>query len=243
MSRTKSEISLTARQILQFIRFRIKVSKTGTFFGDNSYVAEHLGIQITTAKQLINKLIRLEYLSKAIDKNGRRHLTYTGKPYVEVIEDMRNCDKRVLKQECDGYKRDAAYYQNELQGSELRIKKLERDISDLTMKLHKEEMRVSYLEQFLCEQGYTKEQLEQISEKQYQKLISKPDVIVPSIKHEEPKATFTQPTAIEYSKPTAHQEKQLEMFPNRINLSEQSPHDVIQGIMKQLGIESRYGNA
>jgi hypothetical protein len=86
---------------------------------------------------------------------------------------MSNYDKRVLKHERDDYKRDAVYYQSELQSSELRIKKLERDISDLTMKLNKTEMRVFYLEQFLYEQGYTKEQIERIAEEQCQKIQGK----------------------------------------------------------------------
>ena len=173
MSRSQSETSPTDRKLLQFIRYRTRISRTGTFFGDNDYIAKFLGIQPITAKQSVNKLSRLGYLNKVKDKDGRRHLTYTGKPYIEEIENMSNYDKRVLKRERDDYKRNAVYYQSELQSSEFRIKKLEQDTNDLTMKLHKAEMRVFYLEQFLYEQGYTKEQIKRIAEEQCQKIQGK----------------------------------------------------------------------
>ena len=97
MPKQKSELSITKRVLLDYIKFR---SNNGfTFYESNEYIANALDLTTGSAKVFVNDLIRDGYLYKETDKQGRRVLSYTGKEYVPLFEDMRNVDKKVLKQE------------------------------------------------------------------------------------------------------------------------------------------------
>ena len=97
---------------------------------------------------------------EAKDDKGRRHLAYTGKEFPPIIEDMRNMDKRMLKQEKDNYLRDLNYCKHELEMAQIRIDTLERDNSALNDKLFYAELRVSQLENLFLSQGVTKERID-----------------------------------------------------------------------------------
>ncbi|MCM1295467.1 MAG: helix-turn-helix domain-containing protein [Muribaculaceae bacterium] len=160
MSRSQSELSLTQREILQLIIYRTKNPKHATFFGDNEYIAKCVNVKPDTIRKAIKELIKLEYLVQGKDKQGRRHLVYTGKAFAPIIADMRNFDKSILKQERDNYLRDLTYCQNELGLAQIRIKTLDKDNSDLRLNLLHTETRLIQLENLFTAQGVTKEQID-----------------------------------------------------------------------------------
>lgn len=160
MSRSQSELSLTQREILQLIIYRTKNPKHATFFGDNEYIAKCVNVKPDTVRKAVNELIKLEYLVKGNDKQGRRHLVYTGKEFAPIIADMRNFDKTILKQERDNYLRDLTYCKNELELAQIRIKTLDKENSDLRFKLLHSETRLMQLENLFTAQGVSKEQID-----------------------------------------------------------------------------------
>lgn len=162
MSRSKAELSLTERTLLQFIKFRTKSAKHPTFFGNNQYIAQALGITPNTAKQLVNKLVRMGYLNKSYDAQKHRHLTYSGKPYTEVIADMRDIDKRILLQDRDNMQRDAEYYKQQYELAQICIDTLQNELKTYRIKLDQSIHRLQKLEQIFLSTGCSKEQLEEI---------------------------------------------------------------------------------
>ena len=97
MSKSKSELSMTKRVLLDFIKF--KTNNHHIFFASNEYIANMLDLTTNTAKTFVNDLIREGYLYKETDKFGRRVLSLTGKEFKPLFEDLTNLDKKVLKQE------------------------------------------------------------------------------------------------------------------------------------------------
>lgn len=164
MSRSKSDLSLTERTIIQFIRFRTKDPRHPTYFGSNEDIAKHLDIQPNTAKKYVNKLVREGYLAKGYGKNNRRHLAYTNKPYVMIVEDMRNYEKRALKQDKEYFEREARDAQYELKMAKIRIETLEKETSELNNKLFYSNLRVHQLENLFTSKGITKEQIDRLIE-------------------------------------------------------------------------------
>lgn len=160
MSRSQSELSLTQREILQLIIYRTKNPKHTTFFGDNEYIAQCVNVKPDTARKAVNELIKLEYLVQGKDKQGRRHLVYTGKKFAPIIADMRNFDKSILKQERDNYLRDLTYCQKELELAQIRIKTLDKENSELRLKLLQTETKLMQIENLFTSQGITKEQID-----------------------------------------------------------------------------------
>ena len=101
MSRSQSELSLTQREILQLVIYRTKNPKSPTFFGNNEYIGKCVNVKPDTVRKALKELKDFGYIMEAKDDKGRRHLAYTGKEFPPIIEDMRNMDKRMLKQEKD----------------------------------------------------------------------------------------------------------------------------------------------
>ena len=93
MSRSKAELSVTERLIIQLVIYRTKNPKHPTFFGDNKNIAKCIDVQPDTIRKAIAKLVKLEYLQLGYDKQGRRHMVYTGKEFAPIIENMNNIDK------------------------------------------------------------------------------------------------------------------------------------------------------
>ena len=159
MSKCKSELTLKEREILQYIIYATRNPKHETFFGSNEYLAKCVDAQPDTARKAVKKLLNLGYLALNTSKPGR-HVVYTGKEFVPIVFDMRNIDKKVLKQDRDNFKRDAEYYQNELRGAKLRITGLEQEIYRLNQKLMAAESRIMRFEKMFQDQGYSKAQID-----------------------------------------------------------------------------------
>ena len=180
MSKSKSDLSITKRVLLDFIRY--KTQNGHQFFASNDYVAKGLDLTENTAKTFVNDLIRDGYLYKEIDKQGRRILSLTGKEYRPLFEDMRNIDKKVLKEDRDNFERENKYLNEQLsmetshveqlsnQNTELvlsnaeltqRIQKLEEELAGL-------KKRVSSLENIFYQNGMSSNQLEELIRKSNQ---------------------------------------------------------------------------
>ncbi len=176
MPKTKCELSITKRVLLDYIKFR--TNNNYTFHEGNEYIAKALDLTTGSAKVFVNDLIRDGYLNKEIDKSGRRILSYTGKEYPALFEDMRNVDKKVLKQDRDDAVRDNQYLNEQLTATEahceqLRMEKTElvltnaeltREVQALKERVNHLEQRMGAVEKFFTMQGVPKEQLEQIIE-------------------------------------------------------------------------------
>ena len=106
MSKSKAELSITKRLLLDFIKY--KTNNNHTFFMGNDKIAAALGLTVNSAKVMVNELIREGYLLKSTDTRGRRVLKLSGKPYLTIsCVDLSNIDKRILAQEVLNYHRDA----------------------------------------------------------------------------------------------------------------------------------------
>ena len=95
----------------------------------------------------MNEIIREGYLYKEIDKQGRRVLSYTGKTYFPLFEDMRNVDKRGLKQERDTAINENQYLQEQLNYTEGRVDALISEKTDLTLTNEELTRKVKELEE------------------------------------------------------------------------------------------------
>ena len=158
MSKRKSELSMTKRVLLDYIKFR--THNNFKFYEGNEYIAQALELTPGSAKVFVNDLIRDGYLYKEIDKQGRRVLSYTGKEYMPLFEDMRNVDKKVLKQEKEDLKRDNDYLNQELEthktyADRLRTERTELVLSntELTIKVRELEERIQKLEEQVSKQS------------------------------------------------------------------------------------------
>lgn len=174
MPKKQSDLSITKRVLLSYIKFRTR--NNFNFYESNDYIARALDIMASSAKVFVNELIRDGYLYKEIDKKGRRVLSLTGKEYRPLFEDMSNIDKKVLKEDRDNYERDNQYLNEQLsyetahaeqlshQNTELiltnseltqRVQKLEEELAAL-------KKRVSSLENIFYQNGVSSEKLEEL---------------------------------------------------------------------------------
>ncbi len=160
MTKCKSELSVTERMIIQLIKFRTGNERHPTFFGNNENIAKCIDIQPDTARKAVAKLIKLGYLKKHFDKQGRRHLIYTNKEFVPIIENMNNIDKKVLKNEKEYYEAKAEYATKELNLANIRIEHLEKEAEELRNKLFWANLRIKGLENIFTSRGLTREQIE-----------------------------------------------------------------------------------
>ena len=174
MSKSKSDLSITKRVLLDYIKF--KTQNGHQFYASNEYIAKGLDLTENTAKTFVNDLIRDRYLYKEIDKTGKRILSLTGKEYRPLFEDMRNFDKKILKEDRDDFARDNKYLKDQLAQEIAHKEQLLNERSDLVLSngeltqrvqnLEKElaalKKRVSDLENIFYKRGVTKEQLEEL---------------------------------------------------------------------------------
>lgn len=65
MSKSKAELSITKRLLLDFIKY--KTNNNHTFFMGNDKIAAALGLTVNSAKVMVNELIREGYLLKSTD--------------------------------------------------------------------------------------------------------------------------------------------------------------------------------
>ena len=158
MPKKASKLSITKRVLLDYIKFR--THNNFKFYEGNEYIAQALELTPGSAKVFVNDLIRDGYLYKETDKQGRRVLSYTGKEYMPLFEDMRNVDKKVLKQEKEDLKRDNDYLNQELEthktyADRLRTERTELVLSntELTIKVRELEERIQKLEEQVSKQS------------------------------------------------------------------------------------------
>ena len=180
MSKSKSDLSITKRVLLDFIKY--KTQNGHQFFASNDYVAKGLDLTANTAKTFVNDLIRDGYLYKEIDKQGRRILSLTGKEYRPLFEDMRNIDKKVLKEDRDNFERENKYLYEQLSMENAHVEQLSNQNTELVLsnaeltqrvqKLEEElaglKKRVSSLENIFYKSGVTPDQLEEMIQKSNQ---------------------------------------------------------------------------
>ncbi|MEI3546385.1 MAG: hypothetical protein V8R23_09105 [Alphaproteobacteria bacterium] len=133
MSKSKAELSITKRLLLDFIKY--KTNNNHTFFMGNDKIAAALGLTVNSAKVMVNELIREGYLLKSTDIHGRRVLNLSGKTYLTIsCVDLSNIDKRILAQEVLNYQRDAEYYKQQYELEKARADRLAEEIGKIKLK-------------------------------------------------------------------------------------------------------------
>lgn len=133
MSKSKAELSITKRLLLDFIKY--KTNNNHTFFMGNDKIATALGLTVNSAKVMVNELIREGYLLKSTDIHGRRVLNLSGKTYLTIsCVDLSNIDKRTLAQEVLNYQRDAEYYKRQYELEKVRADRLAEDLTGLKLR-------------------------------------------------------------------------------------------------------------
>ena len=127
MSKSKAELSITKRLLLDFIKY--KTNNNHQFFMGNYKSAMALGLTVNSAKVLVNELIREGYLLKSMDNHGRRVLNLSGKPYLTIsCVDLSNIDKKIIAQEAANYQRDAEYYKQQYEFEKKRADRLAEEV-------------------------------------------------------------------------------------------------------------------
>ena len=180
MPKKQSDLSITKRVLLSYIQFRTR--NQFKFYESNDYIAKALDIMASSAKVFVNELIRDGYLYKEIDKQGRRILSLTGKEYRPLFEDMRNIDKKVLKEDRDNFERENKYLNEQLSMENAHVEQLSNQNTELVLsnaeltqrvqKLEEElaglKKRVSNLENIFYQNGMSSNQLEELIRKSNQ---------------------------------------------------------------------------
>ena len=174
MPKKQSDLSITKRVLLSYIQSRTR--NQFKFYESNDYIAKALDIMTSSAKVFVNELIRDGYLYKEIDKQGRRILSLTGKEYRPLFEDMRNIDKKVLKEDRDNFERENKYLNEQLSMENAHVEQLSNQNTELVLsnaeltqrvqKLEEElaglKKRVSSLENIFYQNGMSSNQLEEL---------------------------------------------------------------------------------
>lgn len=100
------KLTYTERMILEYIRFRTN-GKYPQLFECNETIARAICITKSSAKVIINNLIRKKYLIKSTDAKHKRCLSLSGKEYPGMPwVNLSNVSKCQLKKERDAYLHD-----------------------------------------------------------------------------------------------------------------------------------------
>lgn len=133
MTKSKAELSITKRLLLDFVKY--KTNNNHQFFMGNDKIAMALGLTVNSAKVLVIELIREGYLLKSTDNYGRRILNLSGKPYLTIsCVDLSNIDKKIIAQEAANYQRDAEYYKQQYEFEKARADRQAEEYSKLQLK-------------------------------------------------------------------------------------------------------------
>lgn len=125
-----SKLSITQRTILQYIKYRC--NNNHLFFEGNETIAEHIGTTIGSTKEIINKLIRNEYLEKKDDGIHKRVLSLSGKAYQEINwVNFNDVDKRILKKKLDETTKEYNRYSDWIIELQVENRKLQNEIERL----------------------------------------------------------------------------------------------------------------
>lgn len=175
MSRSKAELSTTERMLLTFIKF--KTNNNHQFYMGNDAIALGIGIQPTTVKSIVNRLVREGYLIKTIDNKKKRYLSLSGKEFIPITGNMADVDKKIAKQGQENAQRWADYYEMENKGLKKENTQLDQKNFELSTQLHQldknlqtvlfprliqAELRIACMEQLFLKNGLSKEKLEEL---------------------------------------------------------------------------------
>ena len=152
----KSEITVAERQILDLIKFRSNGKHR--FFGNNEYIADCIGIQKTSAKNMVNKLVRLGYLARLME-GKKRYLAYTGKEYEPIVGDLQNYDKAYLKKEVAHYKTEFKDAEQEIELMNIEIDQLKNKIEEQKITIRDNTHAIVVLKNILAQMGIDEEKL------------------------------------------------------------------------------------
>ena len=126
MSKSKLDISVSERLILDYITFRTRSGYP--FFEKNSTIAPNVGLTEGTTKELINRLVRKGYLFKCKDERNRRQLLLTELKHPQTYTNLQEITKENLKTELD-------YQKKELEKNEQKLKEKD-NIIDVWQQRH-----------------------------------------------------------------------------------------------------------
>lgn len=102
---TENTLSPSERMILDYIKYR--TNKNASFYGSNGHIATYIGIKPSSAKVLVNGLIKKGYLARSNDGIHQRTLALTGKEYLPMTGcNMSDIDKAGLKKERNEYQQE-----------------------------------------------------------------------------------------------------------------------------------------
>lgn len=140
----ENTLSPSERMILDYIKYR--THNNVRFFGSNEHIATYIGIKRTSAKVLVNGLVKKGYLARTDDGVHQRTLALTGKEYLPMTGcNMSDIDKAGLKKERNEYQQEyerLSKWNNELQTENNQLKKkvaeLEKKIADIEYQLETE---------------------------------------------------------------------------------------------------------
>lgn len=149
MSKT-SEITVAERQILDLINFRSNADHV--FFGSNEYIGDCISIQKTSAKNMVNKLVKLGYLKRVMD-GKKRVLYYTGKAYEPIVGDLSNYDKAYLRKEVDHYKHELKNAEDDMTLMKIEIDQLKDKIEEQKITIHDNTHAIVVLKNILEQLG------------------------------------------------------------------------------------------
>lgn len=147
MSKSKLEISVSERVILDYIGFR---TKNGfPFFEKNSTIAPNVGLTEGTTKVLINRLVRKGYLFKCKDERNRRQLLLTELKHPQTYTNFQNVSKACLKEELDNKNKELKQTEQQLNDKDYAIKIWRDRCSAEEEKVEKLEQQVAELQRQL----------------------------------------------------------------------------------------------
>ena len=104
MSKSKAELSVGERLLLDYIKFRTRQGYP--FFENNSTIAPNVGFTERTTKELINRLVRKGYLFKCKDERNRRQLILTELTHAQTYNNFQELTKANLIEELNHQRQD-----------------------------------------------------------------------------------------------------------------------------------------
>lgn len=138
------QLTITQRIILSYIKFRTKNNQPFTL--TNKELAQAIDIKETSAKTMINKLIRSGYLVSLRGKHNLRNIILTGKPFKHVVMDAEDIDKKIISQANKEMEKELSYLRKTNQQYENKIEKLLDKITKL--ELEKETLKQQLKQKF-----------------------------------------------------------------------------------------------
>ena len=163
----KSEITVAERQILDFIKFRS--NERHRFFGSNEYIGNSIGLQTTSVKNMVNRLVRLGYLTRIMEGN-KRYLLYTGKKYLSVVGDLSNYDKAYLRKQVAHYKQEYEDAEQQIELMKIEIEQLKGKLEQKDNQIKSDNQAIATLKNILAQLGIEGDKLLELFQKLYKEM-------------------------------------------------------------------------